>query len=53
LPWTDELKKEVANMFKSGATIKEMAKHFERTEGAIVSELVRQELIKPEMNTFR
>jgi len=53
LPWTDELRKEVAGMFKSGKSIKELAQYFERTEGAIVSELVRQGLINPEMNPFR
>ncbi len=52
LPWTDELRAKVAAMFSSGATIKEMADHFERTEGAILSELARQGLIKREPNPF-
>ncbi|MBW1996810.1 MAG: hypothetical protein JRJ29_02470 [Deltaproteobacteria bacterium] len=53
LPWTEDLRKQVAEMFRSGKSIKELANYFERTEGAIVSELVRQDLIKPEMNTYR
>ena len=53
LPWTNELKNEVADRFKSGATIKDLASHFERTEGAILSELVRQGLVDPELKPFR
>ena len=45
-PWTDELKIEVASKFRSGASIDELSKYFERTKGAIVSELMKQGLIE-------
>lgn len=45
LPWTDELKQQLEKMFKKGTSISELARYFERTEGAINSQLVRQGLI--------
>lgn len=45
LPWTDELKKELATMFKGGKPVSDLAHAFERTEGAIILELERQGLI--------
>lgn len=48
LPWTEELKEEIAEMFKDGTSIDELADHFERTSGAILSELIRQGLIDQE-----
>lgn len=45
LPWTEELKNEVASLFHQGKSIKELALHFERTEGAINSELEHQSII--------
>lgn len=45
LAWTEDLKKEVAQLFSSGKSIPQLARHFERTDGAILSELVRQEVI--------
>lgn len=45
LPWTDELRAEAASRYQGGADIDELATHFERTRGAIVSELERQGLI--------
>jgi len=45
LPWTDELKQELATMFKQGGQIDDLAPHFERSRGAILSELVNQVLI--------
>ncbi len=45
LPWTEELKQKVTKMFKEGTPIKELAIYFERTEGAIQSELMHQGLI--------
>lgn len=45
LPWSDDLRAEVASRYQSGTTIDELATHFERTRGAIVSELERQGLI--------
>lgn len=46
LPWTDELKTEVASKFQSGTSVPELSRYFERTKGAIVSELTRQGLIE-------
>jgi hypothetical protein len=48
LPWTDELKAEVASKFRSGVPVEELSTHFERTRGAILSELAKQGLIEPE-----
>ena len=48
LPWTGELKEEVATMFKNGRSIDELAEYFERTSGAILSQLMHQELIDEE-----
>lgn len=45
LPWTDELKAEVAKRFETGTPLSELAQRFERTRGAILSELKRQGLI--------
>jgi len=45
LPWTKELKVEVASRFRSGSSYSELAVYFERTRGAIVSELTKQGLI--------
>jgi hypothetical protein len=46
LPWTDELKTEVASKFQSGTSVPELSRYLERTKGAIVSELMRQGLIE-------
>ena len=48
LPWTDDLKDKAATMFKSGTSIDELAEHFERTSGAILSQLMHQGLIDEE-----
>jgi hypothetical protein len=45
LPWPDELKAEVAGKFESGMPLNELARCFERTKGAILSELKKQGLI--------
>ena len=45
LPWTTELREEAAAKFKKGSSVDELAESFERTSGAITSELVRQGLI--------
>ena len=42
LPWTEELKTEVASKYLSGTSIHKLASYFERTTGAIVSELTKQ-----------
>jgi hypothetical protein len=45
LPWTAELRAEAAAKFEQGRSVDELAKSFERTPGAITSELVKQGLI--------
>ena len=45
LPWTAELRAEAAAKFKQGRSVDELAESFERTPGAITSELVKQGLI--------
>lgn len=45
LPWTDDLRTELAGMFQGGAALRDLASHFERTNGAILSELARQGLV--------
>lgn len=44
-PWTTELKADLAAKFQKGKSVAELAESFERTKGAIISELVRQGLI--------
>ena len=46
LPWTDELKTELASKYRSGVSIDELCKYYERTKGAIVSELTKQGLVE-------
>lgn len=48
LPWSEEHREAVAEGFKSGKTIRELATSFERSLTAIDAELIRQELISPE-----
>jgi hypothetical protein len=48
LPWSDDDRKAVADGFKNGTTIKELATALERSLTAINAELIRQELISPE-----
>lgn len=45
LPWTTELRAEAAAKFKQGSSVSELAEKFERTHGAITSELVNQGLM--------
>lgn len=47
LPWTESLREELARKFKGGARLDELAQEFERTKGAIISELVKQGLLEP------
>ena len=42
IAWTEELKEEVCQLYESGKLIVELAEYFERTEGAIRSELMHQ-----------
>lgn len=46
LPWNLEQRQDVAALFNDGKTIKELASYFERTQGAIKSELTHQGLIE-------
>lgn len=46
LPWSEDLKKQLSEKFLAGHSIFDLAKEFERTEGAIRSELLHQGLIK-------
>ena len=48
LPWTEELREKVARMFRNGTPIDELAEYFERTSGAILSQLMHQGLIDEE-----
>jgi hypothetical protein len=45
LPWTAEMKLQLKSSYKKGITIEQLAEIFERTEGAIRSELEHQGLI--------
>jgi hypothetical protein len=45
LPWTDDLRAELAKKFQDGMALRDLALHFERTNGAILSELARQGLV--------
>jgi len=45
LPWTKEMKLQLELSYKEGKTIEQLAEIFERTEGAIRSELEHQGLI--------
>jgi len=48
LPWTDDLKRELASDFKAGHSPAALADRFGRSKGAITSELKRQGLISEE-----
>jgi len=48
LPWSDQDREAVANGFRVGKSIRELASGLERSLTAINSELIRQELISPE-----
>lgn len=45
LPWTKENRKKLAKQFGEGLSLHDLANEFERTPGAIQSELVRQGLM--------
>ena len=48
LPWTGEDREAVADGFKNGKSIRDLATAFERSFSAINAELIRQGLISPE-----
>jgi len=45
LPWTAELRADMAAKFQKGKSVEKLAAGFERTTGAITSELVKQGLV--------
>jgi superfamily I DNA/RNA helicase len=46
-PWNTELDEELTTMFRDGVKLKDLAKHFERTSGAIISRLRKLEVDEP------
>ena len=48
LPWTDDLKRELASGFKAGCSPAALADKFGRSKGAVTSELRKQGLISDE-----
>jgi len=48
LPWEDEQREYVATNFKQGDTVDQLASKLERTKGAIIAELQRQNIISQE-----
>lgn len=48
LPWRDEQREYVATNFKQGETVDQLASKLERTRGAIIAELERQNIISRE-----
>lgn len=45
MPWTDVARAEVAESYRAGMLVEDIAKSQERTKKAIVAELVRQQII--------
>jgi len=43
-PWTEELDEELTIMYCEGRSVNEMAKHFGRTKGAILSRIIKLDL---------
>ncbi len=48
LPWDDQQRQSLSNKFKEGSSVIQLANDFERTRGAIISELERQRIISGE-----
>jgi hypothetical protein len=48
LPWSEDARAAVADGFRNGRTIRELATELERSLTAINAELIRQELVSPE-----
>ena len=48
LPWRDEQREYVATNFRQGKTVAQLASELERTRGAIIAELERQNIISQE-----
>lgn len=49
LPWTKESRDKLSSMFEGGEMVSELSVYFERTQGAITSELIRQGLVEPKI----
>jgi hypothetical protein len=45
LPWTEGSRSDLAEKYQAGTTVQELARFFERTNGAILPELARQGLV--------
>ncbi|TKB45950.1 hypothetical protein [Thalassotalea mangrovi] len=45
MPWTPELRQQLAEQFRQGLSVKDLANKFQRTNGSINAELKRQGLI--------
>lgn len=46
MPWADEERSELAEQFKAGAQLHQLAELHERTQGSIIAELKKQGLIQ-------
>lgn len=46
LPWSDTMREQLAAAFHEGATLGDLARRFQRSRGAVLSELKRQGLVK-------
>jgi hypothetical protein len=49
LPWSEHDRTHVAEEFRGGKTVEELADALERSRGAIHAELIRQGLVEPEL----
>ena len=45
MPWTQELKEKLSEEYESGSTVEDLSISFERSEGAMKAELIRQGLM--------
>jgi len=49
LPWTEEARALVKSGFRDGMTIEKLAASLERSSAAIVAEVIRQDLVPPDL----
>ena len=49
LPWTEDDRALLRSGFKEGLTVEKLAATLERSSGAIVAEVIRQDLVPPEL----
>jgi F-box protein, helicase, 18 len=45
-PWTPKMDEELSRMYGEGVHVKDLSKHFGRTKGAIISRLIKLEIIE-------